>query len=68
MTLEQVIARIRAACDKAGGQKAWADAVGLSAVYISDVIGKRREPGQSVLNALGLEKVVSYRRKGKADE
>jgi predicted transcriptional regulator len=58
------ITELRKACEKAGSQKAWAQSVGLSAPYVSDVIAGRREPGESILNALGLQRIVIYRKKG----
>lgn len=50
---------LRAACDAAGSQKAWAAAHGLSAAYVSDVL-RGKPPGDAILAALGL--VRSYRR------
>lgn len=44
-------------------QVAWAKAHGVSPAYVSDVLAGRREPGKLVLDALGLERVVTYRRK-----
>lgn len=40
----------------------WAGKHGLSQQYVSMVINGEREPGPSILNAVGLERVVSYRR------
>lgn len=61
----EVCRRIAAACKHAGGQKAWAEANGLSAGYVSDVLNARREPGKSVLDALGLVRVVRYQERKK---
>lgn len=44
-----------------GGQKAWAKINGLSAAYVSDVLNGRREPGETICKALGIERVISYR-------
>jgi len=44
-------------------QSAVADEMGISPQYLSDVISRRRKPGQKVLKALGLERQVTYRRK-----
>lgn len=44
-------------------QAAWAKANGISPAYVSDVIAGRREPGQKILDALGLERVTTYRPK-----
>lgn len=57
----EVHRRLAAACKKAGSQKAWAEAHGLSAAYVCDVLSARREPGQSILDALGLVRIVRYR-------
>lgn len=45
-------------------QAAWAKKHGLSPAYVSDVINGRRDPGKAILEALGLERVVTYRVKG----
>ena len=60
LTLLDVFARIGAACRDAGGQKAWAMKHGIRPQYVSDVLNARREPGVSILNALGLRKHVRY--------
>jgi L-lactate utilization protein LutB len=62
MTEDDVIARLVAACDKAGGQSAWAKANEVSQQYVQDVIKRRRSPGPGILKALGLERVTTYRR------
>ena len=54
------VAELYAACKAAGSQKAWADTNGLSPQYVCDVLQGRREPGDSILSALGLKKVVTY--------
>src|SRR3954470_23451025 len=63
MTLDQVRALLRQECEKAGGQKKWADAHGVSAAYVSDVIQGRKEPGVSLLDGLGLERRMIYVKK-----
>lgn len=35
--------------------------LGISAQYLNDILHGRREPGESVLEYLGLEKIVIYR-------
>lgn len=47
-------------CQKAGGQKAWAIAHGISAAYVSDTLQYRREPGEKILAALKLRRIVTY--------
>lgn len=43
-----------------GGQslRAYAETVGCSHMYISDVLNNRREPGKKILDHLGLERTV----------
>ncbi|MGX9966083.1 hypothetical protein ACVFYP_22345 [Roseomonas sp. F4] len=55
-----VFAALRQACDAAGGQKAWAEAHGLTAQHVNDVLSCRREISDRVLAALGLRRVVRY--------
>jgi transcriptional regulator with XRE-family HTH domain len=43
-------------------QRAVAQELGVSPQYLCDVLAERREPGKSILDALGLEKKVSYRK------
>jgi len=60
ITALDVSGRLRRACDAAGGQKAWADRYGISPQYVCDVLNARRAPGDSILAALGLRKLVRY--------
>lgn len=55
-----VCARLRAACQAAGGQKAWAERHGVSPQYVCDVLNARREPGAAILAPLGLAKRTLY--------
>jgi len=57
---DDVIAQLTEACQKAGSQKDWADAAGVSAAYVSDVLKRKRAPGLSILLALGLRRVTVY--------
>jgi DNA-binding transcriptional regulator YdaS (Cro superfamily) len=57
---DQVLARLRAECRKAGGQRAWAALYGVSESYVSDLLHGRRKPGPRVLKALGLVVTISY--------
>ena len=49
------------ACKEAGGQKAWAEAQGISSTYVSRVLHAHCEPGKAILEGLGLVRVVVYR-------
>jgi DNA-binding transcriptional regulator YdaS (Cro superfamily) len=61
MSIDDVRAKLKALCAEAGSEKAWAEAHGLSQPYVNDTIRGKREPGASLLKAMGLEKVVQYR-------
>jgi hypothetical protein len=61
LSLPDVIALLAKRCDEAGSQKAFAEANNISAQYVSDVLKQKREPGEAILRALGLQKVESYR-------
>ena len=57
------MARLQAAIAAAGSQQAFARLHGISAQYVNDVVSERRPMGEKILNALGVEKVVTYREK-----
>jgi hypothetical protein len=57
---EEVRALLRAATQRAGSQKAWADEHGVSGAYVNDVLRGRRDPGDAILKALGLKRMVTY--------
>lgn len=61
MDLDDVLAALRTEIEAVGTAKAWAERQGVNPSYVSDVLNKNRDPGPVILNALGLEKVVSYR-------
>ena len=63
MTLDDVRELLRQECERAGSQVAWAKAHGMAAAYVSDVIHGRRDPGGKLLDALGLDRVVTYRKR-----
>ena len=44
-------------------QKDVAHELGISEQYLSDVLNERTEPGAKILAPLGIERVVTYRRK-----
>ena len=55
------LAELRAACAAAGSQRAWATQHHVSVTYLSDVLARRRPPGPAILDALGIERVETYR-------
>jgi len=60
---------VRLKLDRAAGENRseYARKHSLSPAYVNDVLRGQREPGKKVLDSLGLEKVVSYRRKAKEE-
>lgn len=63
LTEQDIIDRLHVAIAKAGSQRAFAQQYKLSAAYVNDVVRRRREPGQKILDALGVDRVVTYREK-----
>ncbi len=45
-----------------GQQEKWALTNGVEPSVLSDVLNGRRDPGKSILKALGYERVVLYRK------
>lgn len=64
MTPVQVRKLLDGMADTAGSQKNLAAQLDVSESYLSDVLTGRREPGEKLLEALGLERVVTYRTVG----
>lgn len=44
-------------------QRDLAKELDVSPQYLNDVLNERREPGESILKPLGLERVISYRKR-----
>lgn len=63
MDTAQFIEILRKAVAAAGSQSAWAERAGITAQYVGDVLRGKRQPGASICEALGFERVVLYRRK-----
>ncbi len=53
----QIRAMLAARVASAGSQVALAKSLGISPVYISDVLNGRRSPGKTLLKALGYRRV-----------
>jgi len=60
MKIGQLRCVLAEACEQAGSQYQWATRSKLSPAYVSDVLRGKRDPGEGLLKALGLRKVVSY--------
>jgi hypothetical protein len=52
MTAGDVRALLRAACEEAGGLRAWARAHNVSVPYVSDVLRGNKAPGPGICNEL----------------
>ncbi len=63
---EEVLSRLRKAKKSAGTQQALADQMGVSQVYLSDVLNGRREPGPAILAFLNLKAETVFKEDGKA--
>ena len=55
--LHQMLRMEIALCGSAGK---WAAKNQVSTAYVSDVLRGRRDPGEKILQALGLRKIVGY--------
>jgi transcriptional regulator with XRE-family HTH domain len=63
MSLDQVYGLLAKRLAEAGSQKELARRIGCSTAYISDVLGRRRDPAERILDYLGLEPHTTYRPK-----
>lgn len=63
MTEDEVIERLRVACQNAGGQKAFAKLHDFTPAYVSDVLRGKRGPADRILAAIGLERVIIYQKR-----
>jgi DNA-binding transcriptional regulator YdaS (Cro superfamily) len=60
LRIEEVIQRLREACDALGSQAAWANAHGVSTSHVNDFLHGRRAPGEMILERLGLIRRTIY--------
>lgn len=56
MQTKDVIADLKALVKQHGSQQRAATALGISLVYVNDLLHGRRQPGPTVLKALGFRK------------
>lgn len=61
MTEQEALCVLAAQIEQCGSAQAWAKKHGVSPSYVSDVRMGRRDMGEKMLSALGLERVVTYR-------
>jgi hypothetical protein len=60
LTVDQVRELLRKGCEEAGGQSAWARKHGLAQPFVSDVLKGKREPGDKLCKALGIEREIRF--------
>lgn len=60
MTEDQVYQLLIETIRQAGGQRAFAQRIGVTPSYINDVVNKRRLMSDRILAAIGIERVVTY--------
>ncbi len=63
---DQVRERLRKDIERLGSQKALAEAIGIGAPYLSDVLKGNRDPGPSILKFYGLREESVYVSDGEA--
>ena len=61
ITEAELRARLRAACDAAGGQKAYADSIGVSEALVSLVLLGKQSAGPAISRPLGFTKHIERR-------
>lgn len=60
MTIDGILKILRARIETEGSQMAVARNLGVSTQYLSDVLRRQREPGEKILEPLGLKRQVFY--------
>lgn len=61
--LDAFLERLGENCRIFGGQRNYAAKIGVSEQYLSDVLKKRRDPGDKMLSGMRMEKIVRYKYK-----
>ena len=60
MTRDELVKLLQRRVQTAGTQAALAKELGITAAYLGDVLNGKREPGPTLLNALGFRRVITY--------
>lgn len=58
MTLESFRNHLRKEVERAGSQRKLAKELGVSAMFVNDVLRGRRDPGKKMLDAMGFQRQV----------
>lgn len=61
MNIDEFIEYLKSRVAEHGTQRKYAESLGVSEAYLSDILNGRREPGKRLLDAVGFERVVLYR-------
>jgi len=59
---DQLLSLLKQCVRDAGSQKTFAIQHGISQQYLTDVLKKRRMPGAKILQVLGYESVIVYKK------
>lgn len=65
MDATDVLELVKRGVEGAGSQKDFATAHGMSQGFLHDVLNGRRDLSDKVLEAVGVERIITYRRKAK---
>ena len=60
MTEEQVYRHLLEAIKRAGGQRPFAQQIGVTPSYINDIVNKRRLLSDRILATIGIERIVTF--------
>lgn len=60
LTQAEVVLALKAACDAAGGQRAWSRKHGISSKWINNVLRGRQSISPGLTLALGYRRVIEY--------
>lgn len=64
MSQDEFIEFLRNHIAEHGTQQDFAERIGVTPAYVSDVLRGQRKPGKKLLDAMGFERIEMYQRKG----
>ncbi len=59
--IDELLGRLRLACEEAGSQRQWALARGIDPIRVTQALVRREAPAPAILEALGVERLTIYR-------